>query len=109
MPRPSNSAPHAVNASPSAQPRQNDQLSTDPDTPNHPRFHPVRRRPTLRGATLHDLRHFYASVLTKNGATPKQVQMKLGHSKPSITLNVCTHLREAEEDRTASMMEAALS
>jgi integrase len=59
--------------------------------------------------TLHDLRHFYASVLTKNGATPKQVQMKLGHAKPSITLNVCTHLREAEEDRTASMMEAALS
>ncbi|MFF4830310.1 tyrosine-type recombinase/integrase [Streptomyces sp. NPDC001315] len=59
--------------------------------------------------TLHDLRHFYASVLIKNGATPKQVQMRLGHAKPSITLNVYTHLWEAEEDRTADMMEAALS
>jgi integrase len=46
--------------------------------------------------TLHDLRHFYASVLIKNGATPKQVQMRLGHAKPSITLNVYTHLWEAE-------------
>jgi integrase len=59
--------------------------------------------------TLHDLRHFYASVLIKNGATPKRVQMRLGHAKPSITLNVYTHLWEAEEDKTASMMEAALS
>ncbi len=59
--------------------------------------------------TLHDLRHFYASVLIKNGATPKQVQMRLGHAKPSITLNVYTHLWEAEDDRTADMMEAALN
>lgn len=62
-----------------------------------------------KDATLHDLRHFYASVLIKNGATPKQVQMRLGHAKPSITLNVYTHLWEAEEDQTADMMEAALS
>ncbi|MCX4557836.1 site-specific integrase [Streptomyces phaeochromogenes] len=59
-------------------------------------------------ATLHDLRHFYASVLIKNGATPKQVQKRLGHAKPSITLNVYTHLWEGEEDRTAGMMEATL-
>lgn len=59
--------------------------------------------------TLHDLRHFYASVLIKNGATPKQVQMRLGHAKPSITLNVYTHLWEAEADRTADMMEAVLN
>ncbi|MGW2819800.1 tyrosine-type recombinase/integrase [Streptomyces sp. NPDC001443] len=58
--------------------------------------------------TFHDLRHFYASVLIKNGATPKQVQMRLGHAKPSITLNVCTHLWEAEDARTADMMESAL-
>jgi integrase len=61
------------------------------------------------GTTLHDLRHFYASVLIKNGATPKQVQMRLGHAKPSITLNVYTHLWEAEADRTADMMEAVLN
>ncbi|MET7477838.1 tyrosine-type recombinase/integrase [Streptomyces sp. NPDC005648] len=58
---------------------------------------------------LHDLRHFYASVLIKNGATPRQVQKRLGHAKPSITLNVYTHLWEAEADQTADMMEAALN
>lgn len=60
-------------------------------------------------ATLHDLRHFYASVLIQNGATPKQVQKRLGHAKPSITLNVYTHLWESDVDKTADMMEAALS
>ncbi|MFH8799691.1 tyrosine-type recombinase/integrase [Streptomyces sp. NPDC017936] len=60
-------------------------------------------------ATLHDLRHFYASVLIQNGATPKQVQKRLGHAKPSITLNVYTHLWETDVDKTADMMEAALS
>ncbi|MFE0137753.1 tyrosine-type recombinase/integrase [Streptomyces sp. NPDC059037] len=59
--------------------------------------------------TLHDLRHFYASVLIKNGATPKKVQKRLGHAKPSITLNVYTHLWEADVDETADMMEAALN
>ncbi|MEV8312560.1 site-specific integrase [Streptomyces sp. NPDC059900] len=59
--------------------------------------------------TLHDLRHFYASVLIKNGATPKQVQKRLGHAKPSITLNVYTHLWEADVDETADMMEAVLN
>ncbi|WP_228395883.1 tyrosine-type recombinase/integrase [Streptomyces sp. RB17] len=43
--------------------------------------------PVPEDTTLHDLRHFYASVLIKNGATPKQVQMRLGHAKPS-TLQV---------------------
>lgn len=33
--------------------------------------------------------------------------MRLGHAKPSITLNVYTHLWEAEEDRTAAMMRWA--
>ncbi|MFF9058139.1 tyrosine-type recombinase/integrase [Streptomyces sp. NPDC014882] len=62
--------------------------------------------------TPRDLRHFYASVLIKNGATPKQVRMRFGHAKPSITLNVYTHLweaeAEAEADRTADMTEAVL-
>ncbi|MFE2100616.1 tyrosine-type recombinase/integrase [Streptomyces sp. NPDC059468] len=37
--------------------------------------------------TLHDLRHFYASVLIKNGATPKQVQKRLGHANHAERLH----------------------
>ncbi|EDY44619.2 integrase [Streptomyces sp. SPB074] len=59
-------------------------------------------------ATLHDARHFYASVLISKGATPKQVQRRLGHAKPSVTLNVYTHLWETDEDQTADMIDSVL-
>ncbi|MFE1878887.1 tyrosine-type recombinase/integrase [Streptomyces diastatochromogenes] len=63
---------------------------------------------TPQDATLHDLRHFYASVLIKNGATPKQVQKRLGHARPSITLDVYTRLFDSDIDVTADIIEAAL-
>ncbi|MGX9919474.1 tyrosine-type recombinase/integrase [Streptomyces sp. NPDC002248] len=59
-------------------------------------------------ATLHEARDFYASVLIAKGASVKVVQRRLGHAKPSITLNVYTHLWDAEEDRTADMIESVL-
>lgn len=51
------------------------------------------------GTTSRDLRHFYASVLIKNAATPKQVQMRHSHANPSITLNFYAHLWEAVSPR----------
>ncbi|MFG1806210.1 tyrosine-type recombinase/integrase [Streptomyces sp. NPDC049040] len=59
-------------------------------------------------ATMHDLRHFYASLLIKDGQSPKTVQKRLGHSKPSITLDTYTHLWPKEEDETASVVESVL-
>ncbi|MFH8343759.1 tyrosine-type recombinase/integrase [Streptomyces sp. NPDC018045] len=61
------------------------------------------------GATLHDLRHFYASVLIKHGATVKKVQRLLGHAKPSITWDLYVHLWEDDEDDTADIMDAVLA
>ncbi|KAA6222008.1 hypothetical protein CP973_08600 [Streptomyces albofaciens JCM 4342] len=58
------------------------------------------------GATLHDLRHFYASVLIKHGATGKKVQRLLAHAKHSITWDLYIHLREDAEDDTADIMDA---
>jgi integrase len=51
-------------------------------------------------AIMHDLRHFYASVLIKHRESVKTVQRRLGHSKPSITLDAYTHLWPDEEDST---------
>ncbi|WP_313904736.1 tyrosine-type recombinase/integrase [Streptomyces sp. BHT-5-2] len=51
-----------------------------------------------KGTTLHDLRHFFASVLIKHGATVKKVQRLLGHAKPSITWDLYVHLWEGDED-----------
>ncbi|MEU1908147.1 site-specific integrase [Streptomyces hygroscopicus] len=61
------------------------------------------------GTTLHDVRHFVASVLIKNGATVKKVQRVLGHAKPSITLDYYVHLWEDDEDDTANLMERVLT
>ncbi|MEU9789072.1 site-specific integrase [Streptomyces sparsogenes] len=59
-------------------------------------------------ATLHDLRHFYASVLIKHGASVKKVQRRLGHAKPSITLDLYVHLWEDDEDETAELIDKIL-
>ena len=59
-------------------------------------------------ASMHDLRHFYASALIKNRESVKTVQRRLGHSKPSITLDIYTHLWPDDEDTTRAAIEAAL-
>lgn len=41
---------------------------------------------------LHDLRHFHASILIRQGPDPKAVADRLGHSRASFTLDTYTHL-----------------
>ncbi|GAA3828972.1 tyrosine-type recombinase/integrase [Streptomyces chiangmaiensis] len=60
------------------------------------------------GASMHDLRHFYASALIKNRESVKTVQRRLGHSKPSITLDIYTHLWPDDEDTTRAAVESVL-
>jgi integrase len=50
--------------------------------------------------TLHTLRHTFASNLIAQGCDVVTVQRALGHSTPSITLNVYSHLWPSAEDRT---------
>lgn len=54
----------------------------------------------LEGFTLHSLRHFFASGLISAGCDVVTVQRALGHSQPSITLNVYASLWPKAEDRT---------
>ncbi|MEU8711664.1 site-specific integrase [Streptomyces sp. NPDC048663] len=60
------------------------------------------------GTSMHDLRHFYASALIKNRESVKTVQKRLGHSKPSITLDIYTHLWPDDEDTTRAAVAAVL-
>lgn len=59
-------------------------------------------------ATPHHLRHFYASVLIRSGASVKVVQTRLGHSSAKTTLDLYAHLFPEEEDRTRDAIEAEL-
>lgn len=52
------------------------------------------------GVTLHTLRHTFASNLIASGCDVVTVQRALGHSTPSITLNVYSHLWPSAEDKT---------
>ncbi|MET7718559.1 site-specific integrase [Streptomyces sp. NPDC005407] len=60
------------------------------------------------GTSMHDLRHYYASLLILHRESVKVVQRQLGHSKPSVTLDVYTHLFEDLEDTTRDAVQAAL-
>jgi integrase len=59
-------------------------------------------------ATFHDLRHFYASVLIRSGASVKVVQERLGHASAMETLDTYAHLFPDEEDRSRQAVEDVL-
>lgn len=64
------------------------------------RWREAREKAGIDGYTLHDLRHFFASGLIAAGCDVVTVQKALGHSKPSITLDVYSHLWPDAADRT---------
>src|SRR5262245_15176300 len=57
--------------------------------------------------TLHSLRHTHASMLIASGLDILVISRRLGHSSPTITLNVYGHLIHGGDDRAAQVMEAA--
>ena len=60
----------------------------------------LRKKVGMDDFTLHDLRHFYASGLIAEGCDVVTVQHALGHSTPSVTLDIYSHLWPKAEDRT---------
>jgi integrase len=60
-------------------------------------------------ARFHDLRHTHASQLIASGMDIVTIQRRLGHSKPSTTLNVYGHLWGSGDTQAAQTMEAAFS
>jgi integrase len=56
---------------------------------------------------LHSLRHTHASTLIAAGVDVLTVSRRLGHSSPTITLNVYGHLVHGTDDRAAQAMDAA--
>jgi integrase len=57
---------------------------------------------------FHGLRHYYATLLIHAGASVKTVQLALGHSTPTVTLNEYVHEWPDVLDRTRSLVDAAL-
>ena len=62
-----------------------------------------------QGAGMHQLRHYYASVLLAGGVDIKALSEYLGHADASITLRVYAHLLPSAEGRARRAIEDALS
>lgn len=60
----------------------------------------------MEDVTIHSLRHTYASFAIAQGADVKTLQMQLGHSSPSITLNTYTALWPERLDDVADAIGA---
>jgi integrase len=58
--------------------------------------------------TFHDLRHTAASWALAASASVKDVQLMLGHSKPSTTLNTYSHAMPDSASGTAAKLDAVM-
>ena len=56
----------------------------------------------------HDIRHSFATLLLEQGEHPKTVQVILGHSKVSTTLDTYSHVSLDLEKRAAARLNASL-
>ena len=58
---------------------------------------------------FHDLRHTAASLMLNNGVPVIVVSRRLGHAKPSITLDIYGHLIPTKQREAASLMDQLLT
>jgi integrase len=61
----------------------------------------------LPAVSLHALRHTHASQLIDSGMDVVTISRRLGHSSPTITLNVYAHRFRNKDEQAAQVIEAA--
>ena len=71
-------------------------------------FYPALKKAEIQRVRFHDLRHTYASLLIEQGENIKYIQSQLGHSSPTVTLNVYAHLMKPVNQAAARRFENAL-
>ena len=71
-------------------------------------FLPALKDAKLPKVRFHDLRHTYASIMIEQGENIKYIQNQLGHSSPTVTLNVYAHLMKPTNQEAACRLERAI-
>jgi integrase len=69
---------------------------------------PALKKAELPMITFHDLRHTYASLMIEQGENVKYIQTQLGHSSPTVTWNVYTHLLKPTNQEAVQRLENAI-
>ena len=67
------------------------------------------RHTGLKPIRLHDARHSHASLMLKQGAHPKVVQERLGHSSIQITLDTYSHVAPGLQEAAANRFDEAFA
>ncbi len=83
------------------------------EVPWHPdsvstHFARLRRSVGVSGVRLHDLRHLAATQMLSRGVDVRTVSGRLGHARPSMTLDVYGHFVPAADREAARVMDDAL-
>jgi integrase len=68
-------------------------------------FLPALKAAGLPRIRFHDLRHTYASLMIEQGENIKYIQTQLGHSSPTVTLNVYAHLMKPTNQEAVCRLE----
>lgn len=71
-------------------------------------FKPALVKAELPSMRWHDLRHTFASLLIHQGENIKYIQSQLGHSSPTVTLNVYAHLMSPVNQESACRLEKTI-
>lgn len=61
-----------------------------------------------KGTGLHCTRHYFATLLIHNGASVKTVQLALGHSSPTVTLDTYVGEWPEAHEKTRAIVDGAL-
>jgi integrase len=69
-------------------------------------FRAVARKAGVGGVRLHDLRHFAASALLNCGTPVHVVSSRLGHARPSMTLDHYSHCTPPSDHQAARQLAA---
>lgn len=67
---------------------------------------PAIRKAGLEGVRIHDLRHSHVAMLIEQGEDPKTISERLGHHKPSFTMDRYAHVTQAHHEEVADRLEA---
>lgn len=58
---------------------------------------------------FHLLRHTHATILVQNGASIKDVQLRLGHGSIKSTLDIYTHHNQNASEKSIDIIERNLN
>lgn len=80
-----------------------------PMTPNSIKWYTGKiRKQTGVDFNFHSFRHTHATMLLENGAKPKEIQRRLGHSRLATTMDTYAHVTQKMKKETVDIFEQML-